>query len=354
MKSQPYQKILHAYNNLSPQTKNWAVIIVLSLIAVILYRANSASPTMVAVEETPVINEAPVRPAAPVPGDFALYNPDDTSANKQYDEWVASGLVAKANELQTITSQPTAMWLTKSRDLASYIPYHLANAQASNTLPVFVLYNIPLRFCSGGGADTLSDYKNWIDEVAGHIGDSGAIIVIEPDSLALLDCINESAQEERIAALKYAIAAFDETKSQFLYLDAGHSDWVAASEMAERLNSVGIDKVRGFSLNVSNFQSDAPLIEYGQSLRRLLGGDVSFIIDTSRNGIGPLGGDWCNPPQRGLGRNPTLDTTAEGLDAYLWIKFPGESDGDCNGGPAEGAWWPEYALDLIRNRPRQY
>ncbi len=31
---------------------------------------------------------------------------------------------------------------------------------------------------------------------------------------------------------------------------------------------------------------------------------------------------------------------------YLWIKRPGESDGDCKGGPKAGDWWPEYALGL--------
>ena len=32
----------------------------------------------------------------------------------------------------------------------------------------------------------------------------------------------------------------------------------------------------------------------------------------------------------------------------LWIKTPGESDGECHGGPAAGAWWPTYALGLAR------
>jgi endoglucanase len=36
------------------------------------------------------------------------------------------------------------------------------------------------------------------------------------------------------------------------------------------------------------------------------------------------------------------------LDALLWIKAPGESDGSCAGGPAAGVWWPAYALGLAR------
>ena len=36
------------------------------------------------------------------------------------------------------------------------------------------------------------------------------------------------------------------------------------------------------------------------------------------------------------------------VDAYCWIKRPGESDGTCNGGPAAGGWWPDRALELAR------
>ncbi|WP_210508182.1 glycoside hydrolase family 6 protein [Naasia sp. SYSU D00057] len=96
---------------------------------------------------------------------------------------------------------------------------------------------------------------------------------------------------------------------------------------------------------------------------------VHFVLDTSRNGQGPwdAGGteysdpeDWCNPPARGLGAAPTTDTGNELVDAYLWIKVPGESDGQCfrgTGGPedpergmidpAAGQWFPEQARELI-------
>ncbi|MYV59291.1 endoglucanase, partial [Streptomyces sp. SID4931] len=46
------------------------------------------------------------------------------------------------------------------------------------------------------------------------------------------------------------------------------------------------------------------------------------------------------------GEAPTTQTGDELVDAYLWIKRPGESDGDCKGGPKAGDWWPEYALGL--------
>lgn len=98
-----------------------------------------------------------------------------------------------------------------------------------------------------------------------------------------------------------------------------------------------------------------------------------FVIDTSRNGLGPWQypaatypdpQDWCNPPGRGVGLRPTADTGDTLIDAYLWIKVPGESDGECTRGlgpagttvdpewgridPAAGKWFPEQALQLAK------
>ena len=48
--------------------------------------------------------------------------------------------------------------------------------------------------------------------------------------------------------------------------------------------------------------------------------------------------------------DPTTDTGQGLVDAYLWVKEPGTSDGTCRGGPAAGQWRPQYALELARNR----
>ncbi|MFD1718249.1 glycoside hydrolase family 6 protein [Georgenia deserti] len=95
--------------------------------------------------------------------------------------------------------------------------------------------------------------------------------------------------------------------------------------------------------------------------------ETHFVIDSSRNGVGPWDvpedyEDWCNPLDRGLGVRPTTQTGSDLLDAYLWIKVPGESDGECYRGtegpldpargivdPPAGAWFPEMADELIDN-----
>ena len=55
-----------------------------------------------------------------------------------------------------------------------------------------------------------------------------------------------------------------------------------------------------------------------------------FIIDTGRNGVDNMRQDcanWCNPRGAGVGRFPTTNTGMDAIDAFLWLKTPGESDG---------------------------
>jgi endoglucanase len=117
--------------------------------------------------------------------------------------------------------------------------------------------------------------------------------------------------------------------------------------MASLLEKVGIDSIRGFSTNVSNFNPTADERDYAEELSGLVGG-AHYVIDTSRNGAGS-NGDWCNPSGRALGATPLTERARGAMDANLWIKAPGESDGSCNGGPPAGEWWPEGLAELARN-----
>jgi endoglucanase len=116
-----------------------------------------------------------------------------------------------------------------------------------------------------------------------------------------------------------------------------------------------VGKARGFSLNVSNFYSTSEEVTYGESVSQLLGG-AHYVIDTSRNGRGPSQDEatnWCNPSGRSLGAVPTAVTGAEHADALLWIKRPGESDGECDrGDPNAGSWFNNYAVDIVKQSER--
>ncbi len=171
-------------------------------------------------------------------------------------------------------------------------------------------------------------------------------MILEPDALAGLDCLSAGEQAARFDLLRDAVEVLAARPDTRVYLDAGHSAWQPASVMADRLRRAGVAEADGFSLNVSNFRRTVDEIAYGREIATRLGG-THFVVDTSRNGQGPAAdGAWCNPPGRGLGQPPTTSTGVAGVDAYLWIKRPGESDGTCNGGPSAGTWWPEYAGGL--------
>ncbi len=234
---------------------------------------------------------------------------------------------------------------------------------------------------------------------------------------------------ERFAMLNYAVSKLKENPKTTVYLDGTHSGWLGAGDAADRLVRAGVLNADGFFLNVSNYQPQEKLEKYGTWISQCIwfgdpasgswgaghyewcasqysegvdpadfatwgvadqwyadnvesqtwvpypgaAGLKSFIIDTSRNGQGPWtpaeaypdNQDWCNPPGRGVGLVPSAETGSEFIDAYLWIKVPGESDGECTRGlgsggttvdpewgivdPAAGAWFPEMALELAQN-----
>lgn len=105
---------------------------------------------------------------------------------------------------------------------------------------------------------------------------------------------------------------------------------------------------------MANFVQTDESIRYGTQISAQVGGK-HFLIDTSRNGNGPISAAAiCNPRGRALGNLPTTTTGNVLVDALLWVKVPGESDGVCNGGPPTGAWWADYALELARNQPQAF
>jgi endoglucanase len=133
-----------------------------------------------------------------------------------------------------------------------------------------------------------------------------------------------------------------------IYIDVGHSNWLSPEVVSELLDRVSNTKVRGYSVNSCNYRETKECLKWGRKICKLRPNDY-FVIDTSRNGNGPLNNEWCNPQGRALGKPPTTDTDYEKCDAYLWIKIPGESDGKCNGGPKAGKFWGEQAEELVIN-----
>lgn len=158
----------------------------------------------------------------------------------------------------------------------------------------------------------------------------------------------------------------------------------SAELFAQSAKIAGFDKVHGFITNTANYSAltepyftiDTQVggqsvrqakwvdwnfyvdeLTFAQAFRKKLvslgfGSNIGMLIDTSRNGWGGPqrpkaaststdmntfvdqsridrrihAGNWCNQAGAGLGERPRA-APAEGIDAYVWIKPPGESDG---------------------------
>jgi endoglucanase len=254
-----------------------------------------------------------------------------------------------------IADQPQARWFGSwSPDIKTVVTNFVNAADRDGQLALMVAYNVPNRDCgqySKGGAGDPEAYKKWVRDYAEGIGDRRAVVVLEPDAIPQLkQCLSEPDQARRLDLIRDAVSVLGAKPKVAVYIDAGNSRWVPAPEMAERLKQAGISGARGFSLNVSNYLADAELLAYGKQVIAALGAPTHFIIDSSRNGNGPTeDAAWCNPKGRALGRPPTTETGEPVLDAYVWVKNPGESDGECEGGPAAGQWFEERALEMAKN-----
>ncbi|MFD7027995.1 glycoside hydrolase family 6 protein [Streptomyces sp. NPDC059917] len=295
-------------------------------------------------------------PADPAATGSPYWVDPQSDAARQVATWEAQGRNSDAQVLRRIADQPMALW-GPGDDPGPEIRRAVEGARAAGRTVVLAAYNIPYRDCgqhSAGGAPDATAYRSWIGAFADNIGDAKAIVVLEPDAVPhMVDgCTQVDHHEERSRLLSEAVDRLKRNQNTKVYLDAGNPAWIPdPMKLVGPLFKAGIDRADGFSLNVSNFQPDAAGRAYGAVLSKGTNGK-HFVIDTSRNGEGPLPGGrqqaWCNPPGRALGVRPTDRTGDPLVDAYLWIKRPGESDGPCRGGPAAGRWWPDYALGLAR------
>ncbi|MEQ1501324.1 MAG: glycoside hydrolase family 6 protein [Myxococcota bacterium] len=276
-----------------------------------------------------------------------LYADPNNDAADTADDWKWSDPHGAAimDDLATV---PQSLWLGDwnwdvEHDVDSLLD------RAAGKLVTFVVYNIPNRDCgnfSAGGASGRTAYLDFVDDVAAGLNGRSAIVVLEPDALGVIDCLSDWAQGDREDMMADAVVALTDAGAS-VYIDAGDSAWVPASDMADRLERAGVHDAAGFALNVSHTEYTYDEIDYAYKLRSFLGDGARYVIDTGRNGVGPTwDNQWCNPLGRKNGKRPTLTWTTTGLDALLWIKQPGGSDGWCNGGPEAGSWWPEYARNL--------
>jgi len=320
--------------------------------------------------------------------------------------------------LKKVEAFPTAIWLDSIASAAT-VSKTLDDAAAQEkkagkpVVTVFAVYDLPDRDCAAvasngeltaakGGEKRYA--KEFIAKIAAAFKahpKQRIVAVIEPDSLANLATnlsVAKCAAAEPVYKHGIATAIRDlSLPNVALYLDAAHAGWLGWSGNQGKIAKIyadvladagGVDKIRGFATNVSNYDTlkggDLAKLEpsdpcpdeltyiqhLSESLARagILG--KAFIIDTSRNGrsgIRTKSGSWCNVKGAGLGERPQASPTPL-VDAYYWIKPPGDADGGSDpakpgydklcgpdapdaaqGAPRAGAWFSKYFIELAKN-----
>jgi cellulose 1,4-beta-cellobiosidase len=328
----------------------------------------------------------------------------------------AAAAPADAALLKKVATFSTAVWLDsieKTKEVTRYLDEAKKQEAAAGkpVVPVIILYDMPNRDCSAkasAGELAVEDggenrYKTeYVDAIARQLRahpDQRVVLVLEPDSLANLATnlgVAKCAASEKAykASVAYAISTLS-TPNVFIYLDAAHGGWLGWDSNRPKIAQIfkevltaagGAEKVRGFALNVSNYNvikaksdpfdgGEGPCpdeMTYAQKLSEALAEvgikDKGYLIDTSRNGRGGIrkkAGSWCNVHNAGLGERPRA-APAPLIDAYVWLKTPGESDGTSNASaarfdamckgpdaaadaPEAGQWFSAYFIALAKN-----
>lgn len=287
----------------------------------------------------------------PGPGGDTFYVAPNNPHADQAAEWAAER-PGDAATMAAVAAQPTARWLSSNwilpPNVEPYVDEWVDAAAVTGSWPLIVVYDIPLRDCSGGwsagGSLTVQAYMDFLDSVARGIGGRRAMVIVEPDALPDLSCLAPEKQGERLWMVEQAVLKLKTPQSR-VYIDAGNPLWNCASCVAWRLNHAGIAQADGFSVNVNVYHDVPSITAYGHAIAAEVGGKP-FVIDTGRAGIHQ--NEWCNPPGAALGPTPRFDP-APGIAAYLWVTPVGQSDGDCGRGePPAGEWWAERALWLAK------
>ena len=318
--------------------------------------------------------------------------------------------------LKKLTAFPTAVWL-ESLETAKLAGPTLDDALKQEAagggpiVPLFVVYNLPNRDCAAEGSrgELFVDkggealyQSQFIDVIAAAFAahpSQKIAVVLEPDSLPNLVTNAElptcaAAEQIYRRGVAYAISKLS-LPNVFIYLDAAHAGWLGWPKNLPRAVTLfkevlatagGADRIRGFAVNVSNYdpprepkaQKSGPddpsqdeigyVEDLAAGLAKVGVTGKGFIIDTSRNGKGGIRstpGNWCNVKGAGLGERPKV-APAPNIDAYFWVKTPGESDGTTDrkaarfdencvsddampGAPEAGELFAPYLIELTKN-----
>jgi endoglucanase len=317
-------------------------------------------------------------------GTWGVNHNPATDASYQYWEQ-ATGTRKKL--LAKIALRPRARWFTsftQTSDMTSKVQKYIADMQnqgADVLAPIAAFRQFPNHESHKADPWTLQmrqDYKDWYDALAAGIGNSRAVVILEPDLAVILkDAWRPDIREQLVTYAANALAALPNTT---VYIEAGSADWLTVDAAARLLKNSGVANVRGFALSGTHYDTTTRNIQHGRQIVAKLASmgipNTHFVIDTADNGHGFTfaqykqrhpGSDVTNPivcqtkTQRvceTLGIPPTwrvgaakwhLSTTVartarKFVDGYLWYNRPWL---DHNASPFELS----RALPLARTTP---
>jgi len=354
-------------------------------------------PEIPDVPEEPEVTEVPEVPETPKAPTENFFD-NELYVNPHYSQEIQSTIRKLEDEkviekAKLVQQNPAAVWLAWA-GAPDEVEGHLKSANGKTV--TFILYMIPTRDCSAlasaGGAESLEKYQGIVDKIAGTISqypDTKVAMVIEPDTVGnLITGDNEKCKavhQLHKDALAYAANVFGNMSNVSAYLDIAHSGWLGwapekvAALIEEILSNAPNANIRGFTTNVSNYQSIEAEYKYHEKVSAALEEvgifGKKFIVDTGRSGVNidaafASSGTWCNFADAALGEPSRGSPDPENmplLDAFMWLKPPGEADGSSKGpnadpvcaredsfqgGPeAAGSWFSDYFVSMLRKSP---
>ena len=289
--------------------------------------------------------------------------------------------VPKIKSIVDFPPAERAYWLS-SPEMHRGLDRYILESASDRKIPVVVVYQRPERdlgLFSAGGATSISEYRNLLNDVADRMSQYNfpTIIVMEPDwmqecfdlastarfaagveslvtnNVTLFESINPSGQRYRWDSEKWnsLVESYVDFARKLhpltnIYVDAGTPAYLAHlgfEPLNKLITSIDAARFRGVSLNVANYFPSSDVLRVGEYLHQRY--DLAWIEDSSRNGgLWSTNSSWAeisscrfDPPFVNYGRSPSwVASMAEGekdavegtgMDARLWIKTPGESDG---------------------------
>ncbi|KAH8653157.1 putative Exoglucanase 3 [Tricladium varicosporioides] len=337
----------------------------------------TAAPTETVKEVAARAPAAACSTAVKVAAGSNIFSGRTLHANSAYASEISTAMASVTDEsiktkAAAVAKVGSFLWI----DTISRVPIvatMLAETPCTDVLGL-VIYDLPGRDCAAKASNgelksgELSRYKSeYIDPIVAAIKAAPNVavaLIIEPDSLPnlvtnanLTTC--QASKTDYQDGVAYALKQLN-LPNVAMYIDAGHGGWLGwdanlqpgADMLTKVYKAAGSPKqVMGIATNVAGWnawdqkpgefstatdakynkcQDEKRYINAFNPLLKKGGMPNKAIIDTGRNGVTGLRkewGNWCNVNGAGFGVRPTTTTNDPLVDAFVWVKPGGESDG---------------------------